>query len=140
MEYVIFSIFMVILSLVLFYGQIFIYLNKYKNLKGLRNALNVGAEAKAFYMTYMGIYQAGDKPHIRVNFKDIVFDKPIEFSGADVIDFNISPLAVKNLHCDAKQLSFSAKFSGEIITVKTPLKDIQIIAGKESGIGFVKHH
>ena len=136
MEYVIFSIFMVILSLALFYGQIFIYLNKYKNLKGLKNALNKGPEAKKFYMSYMSIYNSGKKPHISVNFKDIVFDKSIEFSGADVIDFNISPLAVKNLFCDSEHLSFSAKFSGEIITLKTPLKDIQII----DGIGFVKHH
>ena len=138
MEYVIFSVFMVILSMVLYYGQIFIYLNKYKNLKGIKNALSESEEAKAFYKAYMAIYQAGEKPQIRVNFNDIVFDKPIAFSGAEFIDFNISPLAVKNLQCDAEQLSFSAKFSGEMITLKIPLKSIQIIDGNESWIGFVK--
>jgi stringent starvation protein B len=125
---------LVVLS-VMFYGQIFLYLNRYKNLKALKLSAEHSQAAKKFYMAYMGVYQAGDQPHIQAVLKDIEFNPPIEPKDEEYMNFNVSPLAVKNLILEPEQLKFSAKFYGQIIELSIPLASIVLISG-QSGIGF----
>ena len=135
MEYFIFTLFMLVVISVMFYGQIFLYLNRYKTLKALKMTAELSQGAKKFYMAYIGVYQTGEQPHIQAVLKDIIFNPPIETIDEEYMNFNISPLAVKNLILEAEQLKFSAKFYGQIIDLTIPLGSIVLISG-QSGIGF----
>ncbi|MEZ5472123.1 MAG: hypothetical protein R3E90_10105 [Marinicella sp.] len=135
MEYVIFTILMVVILSFMFYGQIFLYINKYNNLKAIRIGSRTSQEAKQFYMAYMGIYQTGEQPHIQARLNDIEFEPTIKPSNEEFMNFNLSPLAIKNLSLETDHLKFAAKISGQIVHTAIPLKSITLIVG-QSGIGF----
>lgn len=137
MAYFLLTLVLVLLLLVLFYGQIFLYLNRYKNLKALKIAAAHSHQAKEFSVAYMKVYEASEQPHIQVVFKDIEFNPPIEPSDEQYMNFNVGPLAVKNLSLEAEKLKFSAKFYGQIIQLTIPLESIRAITG-QSGNGLTK--
>ncbi len=130
MEFIVYIFLMVVMLSILFYGQIFLYLNKYKNLKALQMASESSQAAKEFYMAYIDVYQTGDHPIIKTVLKDIEFNPPIEPNEGETMDFNLNPLAIKNLKVEAESLQFSAKFYGQIIDLSIPLDSILHISGK----------
>ena len=138
MEFFAYAFVVMLMVLVVFNNQITSYYNKIKNLKGLKKALKQGSDGKSFYMAYMGVYQSGEPPYIRAEFKHVSSDKKILYDE-EHITFNVSPLAVRKLTCHAGNLSFLSKFHGEIVKITIPLKNIQCIVASMSGLAFEKN-
>ncbi len=134
MEYILITLLLIVL---VSYGQITSYLHRYKNLKALKQSSACSQQAKQFYMAYIGVYQSGEQPYIQAVLKEIEFKPQIELKNESQMNFNVSPLAVKNLTLEPEHLKFSAKFNRQIIHLSIPLKSIGLISG-QSGIGFIK--
>jgi len=132
MAYVTVTLLMLLLMAVMFFSQITIYHNRYKNLKSLRTTSTCSEQAKTFYQAYMALYQAGEQPHIQAIIKNIEFDPATEPNKHEKMTFNLSPLAVKDLRLEAEQLKFSAKFAGQIIQLTVPFTSITAIVAAQS--------
>lgn len=62
---------------------------------------------------------------------------PQQFVKEGQIVLNLSPVACVNFHMDLDWVSFQARFGGQPMTVRFPLRAVSAIYAKENGAGTV---
>jgi len=62
---------------------------------------------------------------------------PDQFVEDDRITFNISPIAVKDLHISNEDVTFDASFDGEVQSIYAPMASVMAIYPLETGDGIV---
>lgn len=83
------------------------------------------------------ILDNGNTPHLLVNAVAEGVQVPVQYVQDGKIVLNISPHAVKELEISNELVSFNARFGGQPVSVRIPVRSVLAIYAKENGMGIV---
>lgn len=90
-----------------------------------------------FRAIYEWIVDSNCTPHIVVNAMLPDVDVPQQHVKNGQIVLNISPSAVKEFFMDRESVSFSARFSGQSVSIFVPMSAVSGIYARENGQGMI---
>lgn len=83
------------------------------------------------------ILDNGDTPHLLVDADAEGVQVPTQYVQDGKIVLNISPNAVKDLDIGNELVLFNARFGGQPVSVRIPVRSVLAIYAKENGMGIV---
>lgn len=86
---------------------------------------------------YQWIVDNGLTPYLMVDAQDESVQVPRQFVEGGRIVLNIAPMAVSALTLGNEEITFSARFSGQAMSVVIPIKRVLAIYTKENGQGMM---
>lgn len=86
---------------------------------------------------YQWIVDNGLTPYLMVDAREDDVQVPRDFVEGGRIILNVAPMAVNGLTLGNEEVSFSARFSGQPMSVVIPVKRVLAIYTKENGQGMM---
>lgn len=89
-----------------------------------------------FRALYDWVLDNGFTPHMLVDASAPGVTVPPAFVREGKITLNIHPQAVRAFHYDNDRVTFSARFSGESMSIEVPMRAVLALFAKENGRGL----
>lgn len=86
---------------------------------------------------YQWIVDNGLTPYLMVDARDEAVQVPRQYVEGGRIILNIAPMAVNGLTLGNEEIRFSARFSGQAMSVVVPVKRVLAVYTKENGQGMM---
>lgn len=86
---------------------------------------------------YQWIVDNGLTPYLMVDARDEAVQVPQQYVEGGRIILNIAPMAVNGLTLGNEEIRFSARFSGQAMSVTVPVKRVLAVYTKENGQGMM---
>lgn len=86
---------------------------------------------------YQWIVDNGMTPYLMVDAADSDVQVPQDYVEGGRIILNIAPMAVSGLTLGNDDISFSARFSGNAMTIVVPVRRVLAVYAKENGQGMM---